>query len=274
MASDESFSVVEAKFLGNISGRNSRTQFPVDIYYLRFRSNRHATLAAKLFLPVGQVPNGGWPVSIWCHGFGDPATQFFRWPFVDKPWQETRGMLAGGWARHGIATLSPWLPGDGPSEPIGTYSPFSLDRNAAAIDLCVERRRCESRYVAWHESVVIGDSNRDGTFDSSDLVLIFAAGEYEDGIESNSVWETGDWNGDGDFDTTDLVFAFQSGGYLAAALSPSIEVAITSVFESTIESEKKQQIAFHSAFRDEIDQRLDSESRGPISYGQWRGRSF
>lgn len=60
-------------------------------------------------------------------------------------------------------------------------------------------------------STTIGDANLDGVFDSSDLVLVFAAGQYEDGIENNSGWAEGDWNGDGEFDSEDLVFTFQFG---------------------------------------------------------------
>ena len=63
-----------------------------------------------------------------------------------------------------------------------------------------------------------GDANRDGVFNSSDLVQVFQRGEYEDEIIDNSTWEDGDWNGDGDFTTADLVLAFQSGGYQAAAV--------------------------------------------------------
>ncbi|MEZ6117619.1 MAG: hypothetical protein R3C28_13735, partial [Pirellulaceae bacterium] len=59
----------------------------------------------------------------------------------------------------------------------------------------------------------IGDSNLDGEFTTSDLVLVFVAGEYEDSIDGNSTWASGDWNGDGDFTTSDLAFAFQLGGY-------------------------------------------------------------
>ena len=62
-----------------------------------------------------------------------------------------------------------------------------------------------------------GDSNRDGVFDSSDLVQVFAAGEYEDGVAQNSTWEEGDWTGDSEFDSSDLVLAFQAGQYQAAA---------------------------------------------------------
>lgn len=56
-----------------------------------------------------------------------------------------------------------------------------------------------------------GDANRDGIFDSADLVLAWQAGEYEDGHPKNSTWAEGDWNGDGDFTSADLVLAFQKG---------------------------------------------------------------
>ncbi|MCA9167378.1 MAG: lamin tail domain-containing protein, partial [Planctomycetales bacterium] len=62
-----------------------------------------------------------------------------------------------------------------------------------------------------------GDANLSGTFDSSDLVTVFAAGQYEDAIPGNSTWATGDWNCDAEFNTADLVTAFQEGGYEAAA---------------------------------------------------------
>jgi hypothetical protein len=59
----------------------------------------------------------------------------------------------------------------------------------------------------------IGDVNLDGRFDSSDLVEMFAAGEFEDMLAGNSTWASGDLNGDGEFDSSDLIFAFQIGGY-------------------------------------------------------------
>jgi hypothetical protein len=73
--------------------------------------------------------------------------------------------------------------------------------------------------IAWYENLFprVGDSNRDGVFNSSDLIAVFQAGEYEDGIAGNSSFEEGDWNGDGEFDSGDLVLAFQSGNYVSAA---------------------------------------------------------
>ncbi len=58
-----------------------------------------------------------------------------------------------------------------------------------------------------------GDANLDGIFDSSDLILAFQQGQYEDHLPGNSGWSSGDWNGDGEFDSSDLVAAFQSGRY-------------------------------------------------------------
>ncbi len=54
-----------------------------------------------------------------------------------------------------------------------------------------------------------GDANRDGVFDSIDLLIALQAGEYEDMTPNNSSFSEGDFNGDGDFDSADLVWAFQ-----------------------------------------------------------------
>ena len=61
----------------------------------------------------------------------------------------------------------------------------------------------------------IGDTNLDGAFNSNDLIAIFAAGEYEDGLTQNSTWSTGDWNGDREVDSGDIIAAFSDGGYEA-----------------------------------------------------------
>ena len=58
-----------------------------------------------------------------------------------------------------------------------------------------------------------GDANRDGLFNSRDLIQVFQRGVYEDQVLGNSTWEDGDWNSDGDFTSADLVLAFQSGLY-------------------------------------------------------------
>ena len=63
-----------------------------------------------------------------------------------------------------------------------------------------------------------GDSNLDGVFNSSDLIVVFQPAEYEDDIPNNSTWTTGDWNGDGDFSSSDIILAFQSGSYAENAV--------------------------------------------------------
>ena len=68
-----------------------------------------------------------------------------------------------------------------------------------------------------------GDSNRDGVFNSTDLVLVFQSGKYEDGIDDNATFEEGDWNGDGDFDSADLVLAFSEGRYSFAAIAAAVD---------------------------------------------------
>ena len=67
--------------------------------------------------------------------------------------------------------------------------------------------------VAWLENRLIGDSNGDGEFNSTDLVQIFQTGEYEDSFFGNSTFADGDWNGDGEFNSSDIVYAFQANSY-------------------------------------------------------------
>ncbi|MBN02234.1 MAG: hypothetical protein CMJ77_24285 [Planctomycetaceae bacterium] len=90
------------------------------------------------------------------------------------------------------------------------YDPsYDLDRNGE-ID-AADR-------LIWVEDVkgtFFGDANFDVEFNSSDLIDVFQAAEYEDDLEVNSTWATGDWNGDLEFTTTDFVVALQSGSYEA-----------------------------------------------------------
>ncbi|MCA9149619.1 MAG: autotransporter-associated beta strand repeat-containing protein, partial [Planctomycetales bacterium] len=58
-----------------------------------------------------------------------------------------------------------------------------------------------------------GDTNLDGQFSATDLILVFQAGLYEDDVAGNATWLTGDWNGDREFSSGDLVIAFQDGGF-------------------------------------------------------------
>ncbi len=89
--------------------------------------------------------------------------------------------------------------------------PFDFDRNGQLDS------RDMSIFLDRVFSTGPGDSNLDGVFDSSDLVAVFRAGEYEDNQEGNSQWAEGDWNCDGEFDSSDLVMSFARGGYVRAA---------------------------------------------------------
>lgn len=93
---------------------------------------------------------------------------------------------------------------DVPTPDLGVF-----DENADAMVDLADRNILVQNYA----NTFFGDSNFDGEFDTKDLVAVFQAGQYEDGVDGNSTWVTGDWNGDGDFGTNDLVLAFQDGGY-------------------------------------------------------------
>ncbi|MCA9166381.1 MAG: hypothetical protein KDB23_01875 [Planctomycetales bacterium] len=56
-----------------------------------------------------------------------------------------------------------------------------------------------------------GDANRDGVFNTTDLVDVFKPARYETG--QRATWSEGDWNFDGLFESGDLVAALQGGLY-------------------------------------------------------------
>ncbi len=67
-----------------------------------------------------------------------------------------------------------------------------------------------------------GDANLDGQFNSTDLVRVFQAGEYEDAATGNSGWSEGDWDGNGEFGSQDLIAAFQDGRYASSTLAVAV----------------------------------------------------
>lgn len=88
---------------------------------------------------------------------------------------------------------------------------FDLDGNSLVDD---------NDRVYWVKSLrttYFGDANLDGQFNSTDLITVLAAGEYEAPLAGNSSWATGDWTGDGKFTSSDLVRALQDGGYEGGA---------------------------------------------------------
>lgn len=85
-----------------------------------------------------------------------------------------------------------------------------------AFDLNGDLAIDENDRLMWVETLkrtYFGDSNFDLQFNTTDLLVVFQAGEYEDDLPGNSGWATGDWDGDAEFDTGDLVLAFQRNGF-------------------------------------------------------------
>ena len=96
-------------------------------------------------------------------------------------------------------------------------------------------REDHEMWVFALKNTYFGDANMDGEFNSSDFVLVFQRGEYEDSIPGNSSWADGDWDGDRDFNSGDFVLAFQSGGYETGPRAPSVapESSVVAVPEPT-----------------------------------------
>jgi hypothetical protein len=120
------------------------------------------------------------------------------------------------------------------SEPVGVPGDFDMDGSLTAAD--IDSLRAEVRagtntstfdvngdnvvnsadrthWISELKKTYVGDSNLDNEFNSTDFVLVFTAGQYEDTVPGNSTWATGDWNGDADFNSADFVAAFTEGGY-------------------------------------------------------------
>ncbi|MCA9199835.1 MAG: spondin domain-containing protein [Planctomycetales bacterium] len=134
---------------------------------------------------------------------------------------------------------------DGDVSENGTVSAEDIDQLSDAIrnqatdtrfDLNHDRKVDEADRTYWIHEVMdtyVGDANLDGEFNSSDLVRVLVAAQYEDSIPGNSTWMTGDWDGDGEFTSRDLLVAFADGGYelgsqnrVVAVPEPTVGVAL------------------------------------------------
>ncbi len=96
----------------------------------------------------------------------------------------------------------------------------AVNQNAASMDLNQDGSVDVDDVMFYVQRVLgtsAGDANLDGVFNSADLLFVFQAGAFENGVDGDSHWAEGDWNCDGDFSTGDLLVAFQSGRYLATA---------------------------------------------------------
>lgn len=86
----------------------------------------------------------------------------------------------------------------------------------AAFDLDANGLVDEADRETWIfdlKNSYFGDSNLDGEFNTSDMILVLETGEYEDELQANSTWATGDWSGDREFDSADFITALQWEGY-------------------------------------------------------------
>ena len=145
---------------------------------------------------------------------------------------------------------SGWQPSDRvdgtPGYAATTDGDFNQDGRLDATDInqyCAGQRAGDLKYDLNQDSKIdsndlnflikdvfktsFGDANLDGAFDSSDLVQVFEASEYEDLIAGNSTWSEGDWNCDGEASTRDMVNAFIDGAYQEAAAIRQAETSLT-----------------------------------------------
>ncbi len=118
----------------------------------------------------------------------------------------TRGTL------QGLSVFAADMDGDGDMDVLSAFASASSSRRPDDT-------------ITWYEKRLNGDSNDDNVFNSTDLVEVFRAGKYEDGIDHNATFDEGDWNLDGDFDSSDLVAVFEAGHYVAAARPLEAEIA-------------------------------------------------
>ncbi len=167
---------------------------------LSTRQGPHSVVAADLD-GDGDVD----ALSAWKYGGGDPAAWSIAWN------ESTDG--AGSFRRPQMIRS-----GDG----AGNYmSVFAADMDGDGdMDVLLALDK-----ITWYEKRLNGDSNDDNVFNSSDLVEVFGAGKYEDGIDNNATFDEGDWNLDGDFDSSDLVAVFEAGHYVRSARPLDAEIA-------------------------------------------------
>lgn len=129
-------------------------------------------------------------------------------------WQPNEPNLEGDFDGNGLRDLND----------LGLLCAALVDAEQGAVNLDFDLTRDgqldsndRDRMVLPILGLLYGDANLDGRFNSSDLVAIFARGQFEDAIQRNSGWADGDWNCDQEFTTQDIVLAFQQGGYTAEA---------------------------------------------------------
>ena len=95
----------------------------------------------------------------------------------------------------------------------GSVATGSIDPLQDAKEDGEDDDQAEGDFLDAVVEATAGDANLDGSFDSSDLIQLFAFGRYESGVQGNTTWASGDFNGDGVFDSSDLILALTKGDY-------------------------------------------------------------
>jgi hypothetical protein len=127
---------------------------------------------------------------------------------------ETITLAAGGAILQQFAYHDTWHPttdGSGPS--LERTQPADADLSRWGQSSAWQPSAVNGGTPGYEGGSLPGDANRDGVFNSADLLLAMQAAEFEDDLLDNSTWEEGDWDGDGDFTTRDLIFAFAQNFY-------------------------------------------------------------
>lgn len=175
-----------------------------DLLYSRRLSTTVIRQRADSTFSIDEVLNTGSPRSIAFDVDCDFDLDFVTWQLGSITWYENE---SGAFAEP-ESLLETELRG------IEWVDDSDIDRDGDVDILFTTNDLNRGRQVTVLATRVIGDSDDNGVFDSSDLVAVFQTGEYEDAVENNSTFDDGDWNGDGDFNSSDLVYAFQKGGYV------------------------------------------------------------
>ncbi|MCA9172072.1 MAG: trypsin-like serine protease, partial [Planctomycetales bacterium] len=181
------------------------------------------------------------------------------------------------WIESVTGPLDPPLLGDFNADGILTVEDLdslTLAVIAPTIDLTYDvdgdLNLTDADRLYWVESLfgtIVGDSNLDGKFDSGDMVQVFQAGQYEDGLLANSTWATGDWNGDREFDTRDFIFALQHSPFDTSSGAATLATART-VAHSAQVPEPSGLVIFLSALALSLDFRRERTGSSPSR--RWR----
>ncbi|MCA9215785.1 MAG: lamin tail domain-containing protein [Planctomycetales bacterium] len=185
---DVPFESVEFSYAADSKTATWKLPAPVDADTIHLR-------IADTVTAVGKALDGEWSFeSDLPSGDGTPGGDF----------ELTFDVLVGDYNADGIVSVEDL---DQVSAGVRENDPF-VDANGDGI-----ANKDDRQFMLDLLGIRAGDADLDGLFISTDLIIVFQANEYEDGIPLNSTWSEGDWNGDGQFTSGDFVTAFGGAGY-------------------------------------------------------------